>query len=72
MAKMLCSLHKELAATLNYDKKILCNLHKEQAPNHGLKITTIHMVFKLEQEKWLKTYIDINIKLKTKAKNKTN
>lgn len=30
------------------------------------------MVFKLEQEKWLKTYIDINIKLKTKAKNKTN
>lgn len=30
------------------------------------------MVFTLEQEKWLKTYIDINIKLKTKAKNKTN
>ena len=30
------------------------------------------MVFTLEQEKWLKTYIDIKIKLKTKAKNKTN
>ena len=41
----------------------------KQALNHGLILKTVHSVIQLNQEAWLKPYIDMNTKLTTEAKN---
>ena len=41
----------------------------KQALNHGLVLKKVHRVIEFRQEAWLKPYIDMNTKLRTKAKN---
>ena len=41
----------------------------KQALNNGLWLKKVHRVIKFRQETWLKQYIDMNTKLRTKAKN---
>ena len=40
----------------------------EQALNHGLILKKVHRVIKINQKNWLKSYIDMNTKLRQKAK----
>ena len=50
---------------------MLCCSHKssKKVLNHGLILKKVHTVFQFNQEAWLKEYIDVNTKLRTKAKN---
>ena len=41
----------------------------KQALNHGLIFNKFHRVIKFNQKAWLKQYIDMNTKLRQKAKN---
>ena len=41
----------------------------KQALDHGLKLKKVHRVIELNQEAWLKKYIDINTELRKKASN---
>ena len=61
-------------------KKLVCNLcdkknyvvhtrSLKQALNHGLILKKVHSVIQFNQEAWLKPYIDMNTKLRKKAKN---
>ena len=61
-------------------KKLVCNLYDKknyvihirslkQALNHGLILKKIHRVIQFYQKAWLKLYIDMNTKLRNKAKN---
>ena len=43
--------------------------HLKQALNHGLILEKVHRVIKFNQNAWLKPYIDMNTKLRQKAKN---
>ena len=65
---------------INKTKKLVCNLHNrknyvahinmlKQALSHGLKLKKVHRVIELEQEAWLKKYIDFNTDLRAKATN---
>ena len=59
--------------------KALCNLHNKKnyvilikylklALDHGLILETVHRVIEFNQEEWLNLYIDVNTKLRAKAK----
>ena len=61
-------------------EKLVANLHDKteyvihirnlkQALNHGLVLKKVHRVIKFNQKAWLKPYIDMNTKLRQKAKN---
>ena len=61
-------------------KKLVFNLHDKtkyatqirnlkQALNNGLVLKKVQKVIKLNQNAWLKPYIDMNIDLRKKAKN---
>ena len=61
-------------------EKLLPNLHDKneymihirnlkQALIHGLILKRVHRVIKSDQKDWLKPYIDMNSKLRQKAKN---
>ena len=61
-------------------KKLVCNLYDKnnyvihirslkQALNRGLILKKIHRVIQFYQKAWLKLYIDMNTKLRNKAKN---
>ena len=54
-----------------YDKKeyVVHIRALKQAFNHGLIFKKVHWVFKFNQEAWLKSYIEMNTKLRTEAKN---
>ena len=39
-----------------------------QTLNHGLVLKKVHTMIQLNQKPWLKPYIDMNTKLKQKAK----
>ena len=41
----------------------------KQALDYRLKITKIHQIIEFDQEAWLKSYIDMNTRLRTEAKN---
>ena len=41
----------------------------KQALNHGLILKKAHRVIQFNQKAWLKPYIDMNTKLRNKAKN---
>ena len=41
----------------------------KHALNHGLILKKVHRVIQFNQGAWLKPYIDMNTKLRTKAKN---
>ena len=61
-------------------EKLVANLHDKsedaihirnlkQALNHGLILKKVHTVIKFNQKAWLKPYIDMNTKLRQKAKS---
>ena len=41
----------------------------KQALDHGIILKKVHKVVQINQEAWLKEYIDMNTKLRTEAKN---
>ena len=54
-------------------KKFLANLHDKteyvihiRNLNHGLVLKKVHRVIKFNQKAWLKSYIDVNTKLRPK------
>ena len=60
---------KKLVANL-YDKteNVIHIRSLKQALNHGLILKNVHRGIKFNQKAWLKPYIDMNIKLRQKAK----
>ena len=61
-------------------EKLVCKLYDKKnivihiralcpAPDHGLILEKVHTVIEFNQEAWLKTYIDMNAKLRTKTKH---
>ena len=61
-------------------EKLVCSIEEKgkyvihiralkQALNHGLILKYVHRVIKFNQEAWLKSYIDMNTKLRKEAKN---
>ena len=71
-----------LPERINIEKveKLVINLHDKtkyfihirnlkQALNHGLILKKTHRVIKFNQKAWLKPFIDMNTKLRKKAKN---
>ena len=61
-------------------EKLVANLHDKteyvihiknlkQALDHGLILKKVHRVIKFNEKAWLKPYIDMNTKLREKAKN---
>ena len=54
-----------------YDKKnyVIHVRNLKQALNHGLVLTKVHRVIQVNQEAWLKPYIDMNTKFRKEEKN---
>ena len=54
-----------------YDKKeyVIHIVALDQALKHGLVLDRVHWVIKFDQSTWLALYIDLNIQLRTRAKN---
>ena len=60
-------------------KKFVCNVHDKkivvhiralkQALNNGLILKKVHRVIQFNQEAWLKSYVDVNTRLRKEAKN---
>ena len=83
--KNIRSLHSDLpflADRMEINKciKIVCNFYDKkehvvhiralkQALNYGLILKKVHRVIEFNQEAWLKPYTEMNIKLRTEAKN---
>ena len=61
----------EMFVTNLYDKTeyVIHITNLKQALNHGLILRKVHKVIKFKQKAWLKPYIDMNTKLRQKAKN---
>ena len=60
----------KLACTVQNKEKYVIHISAlKQALNHGLILKEVHRVIQLNQEAWLKPYIDMNTELRTKAKN---
>ena len=72
------NLHKDLPflpekKKIKKYKKLLRNIHDikalKQALNHRLILKQGHRVTQINQEAWLKLYIDMNTKLRTETKS---
>ena len=61
----------EKPVTNLYDKTeyVIYIRNLKQALNHGLILKNVHRVIKFNQKAWVKPYIDMNTKLRQKAKN---
>ena len=68
--RMKIGICKKLVYNL-YDKKnyVVHMRSLKQVLNHGLILKKVHRVIQFNQEAWLKPYIDMNTKLRKKAKN---
>ena len=61
---------KKLIPNLGDKKKYVIHYENlKQYLNLGLKLVSVHRGIKFEESPWLKSYIDINTDLRTKAKN---
>ena len=61
---------KKLVCNLSNTKKYVVHIRSlKQALNHGLKLKKVHRIIELNQETWLKPYIDMNTELRKIAKN---
>ncbi|KAJ8911229.1 hypothetical protein NQ315_014941 [Exocentrus adspersus] len=49
--------------------KLMTTLNLKQALSFGIKVTKIHRVLQFNQSPWLKSYIDLNSKLRAQVKN---
>ena len=78
--KYLRYLPERMKIKLNGPEKPVCNIHNKknyvvhirvlkQALNHRLILKKVHRVIQLNQEEWLKPYIEMNTNLRTTAKN---
>ena len=83
--KKLFSSHKDLPflperKKLEKVEKLVCSIEDKekyvihiralkQALNHGLILKRVHRVIQFNQEAWLKSYIDMNTKLRKEPKN---
>ena len=83
--KILFTLHSDLPFLPERNKikqcnQLVCNVHDKknyvvhikalkQALNHGLILKKVHRIIQFNQKAWLKSYIDINTKLRKEAKN---
>ena len=77
-------LHSDLAFVpermkINKCTKLTCTIQNKenyvihiralkQALNHGLELTKVHRIIEVDQEVWLKAYIDMNTDLRIQAK----
>ena len=77
-------LHSDLAfvperTKINKCTKLTCTIQNKenyvihiralkQALNHGLELTKVHRIIEVDQEVWLKAYIDMNTDLRIQAK----
>ena len=61
---------EKLVTNLNDKTEYVIHIRNlEQALNHGLIFKKVHKVIKFNQKSWVKPYIDMNTKLRKKAKN---
>ena len=61
---------EKLITTLKNKKRYVVHiLALKLALNHGLKFKKVHRVIEFKQKAWLKPYIEMNNKHRTKAKN---
>ena len=59
---------KLVANLLDKTENVIHVRSLKQALNHGLILKNVHRVIKFNQKAWVKPYIDMNIKLRQKAK----
>ena len=61
---------EKLVTNLNDKREYFINIRNlKQALNHGLVLKNVYRVIKVNQKAWLKPYIDMNTKLRQKAKD---
>ena len=61
---------EKLVADLHDKTKYVIDIRNlKQALNHGLILKKVYRALKFNQRAWLKPYIDLNTKLRQKAKN---
>ena len=61
---------EKFVANLNYKIEYVIHIrYLKQALNYGLVLKNFHRILKFNQKAWLKSYIDMNVKLRKKAKN---
>lgn len=62
--------NKKLITTLNNkDRYVIHHKSLEQALDHGLILNKVYRILIFNQSPWLKSYIDLNTNLRSKAKN---